>query len=153
MNALIRKLAVLSVLWAVCEMLLPDGKQQQMVRMTLGVLVMTALLSAAGDAATQARLLPSAPAFWEQTAQVSQESYRRTALTAAANQMKSWCERFCQKAGYTAQAMVTLGMDGKVQDISLTLDQPLAPLMTPSELVQAMAKQLDLSVIRLSDAP
>ena len=45
MNSLIRQITVLSVLWTVCELLLPEGKYQPMVRMTASLLVMTALMT------------------------------------------------------------------------------------------------------------
>ena len=48
MDAFVRQLAVLSVLWSLSELLLPEGRQQKMARMTVSVLVMTALLSGMG---------------------------------------------------------------------------------------------------------
>lgn len=141
MNAWVRQLAALSVLWTVCEMLLPEGRQQ-MARMAMGVLAMTALLTTLGNAATQTRVLPAAPAFSEAAVQAAQDSYRRAALTAAANQTGAYCERMAKRAGYTASAAVTLRMDGGVEEIQLVLDTPQAPLLTPSQLIQTIAEQL-----------
>ena len=140
MNGLIRKLAVLAVLWSVCELLMPEGKQQQMVRAAVSVLVLTALLSAAGIwlRGEQAVL----PAVSQQGWQASQDQYRRTALTAFANQAKSWCEAFCRRAGYEAQAEVSLHMDGSLDSVMLTLT-PQTPLMDTQQLADRLAQELN----------
>ncbi len=46
MNAFVRKLVALSTVWAFCELLLPDGKMQKMVRITVSLLMMLSLVSA-----------------------------------------------------------------------------------------------------------
>ena len=45
MNAFIRQMAVLSVLWAFCEMLLPEGRQRRAVRLTVSLMMAASLLS------------------------------------------------------------------------------------------------------------
>lgn len=45
LNAFIRRMAVLSVLWAFCEMLLPEGRQRRAVRLTVSLMMAAALLS------------------------------------------------------------------------------------------------------------
>ena len=44
MDAFVRQLTVLSVLWSLSELLLPEGRLQKMARMTVSVLVMAALI-------------------------------------------------------------------------------------------------------------
>jgi len=155
MNAWLRQLAVLSVLWAVCEMLLPEGRQQQMVRMTMGALVMTALLSTAGETAQSMKLFPEMPAFSDVAAQTAEEGYRRTALTALANQAVAYCERVAGRAGYAAEAEVTLRMDGGVEEIRLRIAQEQIPILMPVQLKKTLSEtlQVDESRIRLLPAP
>lgn len=139
MNAFVRQLAVLSVLWSLCELLLPAGRQQHMVRVTVSVLVMTALLGTAG------RLLAGGaelPAWSVQVEQTGTASYQRAALSAAANQLENWCVRMAQRAGYQAQAAVWLRENGALEKIRLILDSPSAPLMQPQPLCDAIAQAL-----------
>ncbi len=49
MDAFVRQLAVLSVLWSLSELLLPEGRLKKMARMTVSVLVMAALVSGLGS--------------------------------------------------------------------------------------------------------
>jgi len=148
MGALVRQVAALSMLWAVCELLLPDGRQQ-MVRMTVSVLVMTALLSTAGEWLINAP--EGVPALAQQVMQVSRTHYRQTALRAAANQTSAYCERFCTRAGYAAQADVFFRFDGGVERIELRL-QPRFPLKTPEETARLLCEELglDFGCVQLS---
>ena len=146
MNAMVRQIAVLSVLWAMCEMLLPDGRHQQMVRMTASLLVMTALVTTAGSWISGGET--ALPAITQTVQSVSESAYRRTALTALANQLESWCVHTAQRAGYEAAAAVYLTMDGAVERIDLAL-KATAPLMEASELAARMAQQLGLAAERL----
>lgn len=150
MNAFVRQLAVLSVLWALCELILPDGRQQQLARMTVSVLVMTSLLSTAGGLLGSAGKHPQ-PVLAYQAAQASQESYRRTLLSARANQAEAYCERLAQRAGYEAAAAVYLTQQGAVDHILLRL-AALQALMPPEEVQKTLAEQLgiDREKIRLS---
>lgn len=140
MNALIRQIAALSVLWAICEMLLPGRKYQQMVRMTAGLLVMASLASTVFswlDKSPEAQ-----PVMTVRFRQNAQESYQRAALTAAANQMRSLCERLADRAGYQASATVYLRMDGSVEYVQLTLKAKPQVLIPADELKKRLAQQL-----------
>lgn len=147
MNAFVRQVAVLSVLWAMCEMLLPDGKHQQMVRMTASLLVMTALLTTAGG--WIGRTQPAQTAMTWQIMQSSESSYQRTALTAMANQVESYCVRMAQRAGYQASAAVYLTMDGAVEHIVLALETADEALISSAELASVLAGQLGVDQDRI----
>lgn len=149
MNAFVRQLAVLSVLWALCEMILPGGKQQQMVRMTVSVLVMTALLSTASSLLKPPYGKVSA-ALAQQAAAVSQADYRRTALTAWANQAENYCMRLSQRAGYEARAAVYLTPQGAIDHITLQLKGGEQALMPIAELQQTLAAQLCIRVEQIA---
>ena len=138
MDALIRQIVVLSVLWAVCEMLLPDGKLQQMARMTLSVLVMTALLSTAGE--MLGAVPQTKPALAQQAAQRSTHSYRTAVLRSCANQAASYCRQLAQRVGYDADASVFLTQEGQLERIELRLVSQM-PLMSQEELIHALASQ------------
>lgn len=147
MNAFVRQLAVLSVLWALCELLLPGGKQRPLVRMTISVLVITALLSTAGQWLSSLTL-PASPTLAQQTVQTGADSYRRTALTATANQIKGFCERLARRAGYEASATVFLTTEGALERVDLML-RPQTPMMTPQALRGALAQRLGVEENRL----
>ena len=140
MNAFVRQIAVLSVLWAMCEMLLPDGKYQQMVRMTASLLVMSALLTTLGG--WMGKEQPAQPAMTMRIQQAAQDTYHRTALTAMANQLESYCVRMAQRAGYQASAVVCLTMDGALDHVQMQVNQPDAALLPPGELAAVLADQL-----------
>jgi len=140
MNAFVRQIAVLSVLWAMCEMLLPDGKYQQMVRMTASLLVMSALLTTLGGWMEKEQ--PAQPAMTIKIQQAAQDIYHRTALTAMANQLESYCVRMAQRAGYQASAVVCLTMDGALDHVQMQVNQPDAALLPPGELAAVLADQL-----------
>lgn len=146
MNAFVRQLAVLSVLWSFCELLLPEGKQQRMVRLTVSVLVMTALLSALNGllGSVQALEWPSQPVLAQGEGSLQA---RRTALQAAANQARAFCLRQAAKAGYEAECEISLRMDGTLERAVLRLcpkaESP--PLMTAEDLIALLAKGLGVS--------
>lgn len=142
MNALIRQIAVLSVLWAVCELILPDGRYQRMVRMIASLLVMAALTATAGEwFEWKATDQPVVTALVQQSAE---ESYRRSALTSVANQLENWCEQLAGKAGYEARAVVYLTMDGALDHVQMKLKADHAALIPESELKQLLAQQLEV---------
>ena len=140
MNHFVRQLAVLSVLWSLCELLMPQGRQQLAVRMTMAVFVMTALMSSVGALLGQ-------PAHWpawtERTGNAAQQSYQRTYLRVMANQVENYCVRQAQKAGYEAAATVWLNMDGGLEGISLRLQETERVLMSRKELVQHLTQMLE----------
>lgn len=140
MNAFVRQMAALSVLWALCELLLPEGRAQQAVRLTAGVLVMTALLMSAGRLMEQR--LPALTALAPQVQQATSASYGETALRSAANQVKADCQRLAQRAGYQAEAKAFLTMDGAVEQIQLSLiPTETPPLMTETALKEMLAQR------------
>ena len=141
MNGLIRQLAVLAVLWSACELLLPDGRQQQMVRAAVSVPVLTALLSTAGTWVRGEKAV--LPVITQESLNISQSQYLRTALTAFANQTQLYCENYCKRAGYQAQAAVYLHIDGSVERIELTLEA-VAPLMTQERLITSLSRALEV---------
>lgn len=149
MGTFVRQLAVLSVLWAVCELLLPDGRQQQMVRMTVSVLVMAALLSTAGEL-LQVRPQYS-PALAQQLTAGAENHYRKTALRAMANQAAAYCERFFSRAGCSVEASVFLHLDGTLERIEI---ECLADegLISAKEAAGLLVRQLDIDAecLRLS---
>ena len=147
MSAFVRQIAVLSVLWAMCELLLPEGRQQRMVRMTASLLVMAALLSTVGSWLGSAR--SAQPAMTQTVQQTAEDTYRRTALVAFANQLESYCVRMAQRAGYQAGAEVYLTLDGELDHVKLTLNQPEAALISSARLAQTLSQQLDVDEQRI----
>ena len=146
MNAFVRQLAVLSVLWSVVELLLPDGRTQPMIRMTMGVLVMTALVTQAGRWMGTVEEMPAWSAQLTQSAQVQ---YHQTALKSLANQVEGYCVRQAQRAGYQAQAGVWLRQDGAIERIELWLSGDQNVLMDAAELQEHLAQQLQTAPERI----
>jgi len=147
MNAFVRRLAVIAVLWALCEMLMPEGKPQQMVRMTAGVMVMVCMLSAAGG---MMEPFVDVPAWTAETEHTVEENYRRIALQAFANQLASYCERFFANAGYDAQAVVKLHEDGTVQQIRIAMKPAETAQTLDAEAArQHLADSLQISMERV----
>ena len=150
MNVLVRQIAVLSVLWAVCELLLPEGKHQQMVRMTASLLVMTALLTTVSSWLGGAPA--DKPAMTMVVQQAAADTYRKTALTAMANQVQGLCERIAARAGYQAHAAVFVTMEGSVDHVQLSLRPSEKTLVSAERLARMLAEQLGVEQeqIRLS---
>ncbi len=144
MDALIRQLAVLAAVWALCELLLPDGRQQRMVRMAVSLMVTAAFVTTLGRVLRDVPATPqTAPAM--QTAASGPSGYERIALVSLANQVESYCVRMARRAGYQADASVYLYTDGAVQRIELWLargGEP--PLMDEAALSETIAHQLSL---------
>ena len=147
MNAFVRQIAVLAVLWAVCELLLPDGKHQQMVRMTASLLVMTALLTTVNNWLGGAQNVQ--PVMTVAMQQAAEDTYQRTALAAMANQVQGYCERMAEHAGYEASAAVYLMRDGKLDHVQLVLNQPEHALMSADRLARTLANQLGVEEERI----
>lgn len=146
MNAFIRQMASLSVVWSLCELLLPEGRQQKLARLTVSVLVMAALVTAVngllGGAADIA--LPA----WVSTAETAgAQSYARIALTAMANQAEGLCVRLANRAGYQARAAVYLRLDGSLEHVELwldgLLDEASPPLLNTEETAARVAERLE----------
>ncbi len=146
MNQTVRQVAALSVLWAMCELLIPNEKYRQAVRLTAGLLVMSVLLSSAGKFLGSETIAQPAVARSET---VTQRAYLCTALSAAANQVSSYCEHMAQRAGYQAETCVFLAMDGAVERIEITLRKDGNALLSPEELCHTLAKQMDIDAQRI----
>lgn len=151
MNAFVRQLAALSVLWALCELLLPEGRGHQAVRLTVSVLVMTALLSGMGKL-VQSRL-PAITALASQAQTAASQSYAETALRAAANQVQGYCVRAAGRAGYQAGVTAYLRQDGAIDHIAIVL-QPneTPPLMQKDRLLETLAQQLHIQPSQITEA-
>lgn len=148
MEALIRQLAVLAAMWALCELLLPDGRQQRMVRMAVSLMVTAALVTTLGQVLGNVPGAPM-PVLSAQTASGKPSGYDRIALVSLANQVESYCVRLAKRAGYQAEVAVYLHGDGSVERIELQLAASAAPLMEKETLLQTMADQLSLNPDKL----
>lgn len=148
MEALIRQLAVLAAMWALCELLLPDGRQQRMVRMAVSLMVTAALVTTLGQVLGNVPCAPM-PVLSAQTASGKPSGYDRIALVSLANQVESYCVRLAKRAGYQAEVAVYLHGDGSVERIELQLAASTAPLMEKETLLQTMADQLSLNPDKL----
>ena len=146
MRDFVRQTAVLSVLWALCELVVPNGALQKLVRAAAGMLILTALLTTAG------RLLPgtttASVSLSTQAQHASADSYHRTALTALANQTQRYCEQLAAQAGYEARAVVTLWSDGALESVEIQLSARSA-LLTWRELRSEIARRLDTQEERI----
>ena len=146
MDAFVRQLAVLSVLWSLSELLLPEGRLQKMARMTVSVLVMAALVSGLGSL-MDIQLESALPAAADASA--GGDSYARAALSAAVNQAEGYCVRLARRAGYEARAAVYLTMEGAVDHIDLWLMPGEAPLLDAEEVARTIADELAVPVERV----
>ena len=146
MDAFVRQLAVLSVLWSLSELLLPEGRLQKMARMTVSVLVMAALVSGLGSL-MDIQLESALPAAADASA--GGDSYARAVLSAAANQAEGYCVRLARRAGYEARAAVYLTMEGAVDHIDLWLMPGEAPLLDAEEVARTIADELAVPVERV----
>lgn len=142
MNAFVRQLAVLSVLWSVVELLLPDGRQQPMLRMTMGILVMTALITQAGR---WMGTVDEMPAWSTQMGQATETQYRQTALRSFANQVENYCVQQAERIGYQVQAGVWIRQDGSIERIKLQLLEGGNGLMNAQEFQSHLAQQLQIA--------
>ncbi len=139
MDAFVRQLAVLSVLWSLSELLLPEGRLQKMARMTVSVLVMAALISGLGNL-MNIQVESALPAVSDAAA--VGESYARAAVSAAANQAETYCVQLARRAGYEARAAVYLTLEGAVDHIDLSLAAGETPLLSEEEVARTIAGQL-----------
>ena len=131
MDAFVRQLAVLSVLWSLSELLLPEGRLQKMARMTVSVLVMAALVSGLGSL-MDIQLESALPAAADASA--GGDSYARAALSAAANQAEGYGVRLARRA---------------VDHIDLWLMPGEAPLLDAEEVARTIADELAVPVERV----
>lgn len=154
MNTFVRQLAVLSIIWSFCELLLPDGKQQKMVRMTVSLLVMAALITAVNGLLGQStNTLMSIPASSALAQTVDEARYSQTALTAIANQAENICVRIAKNAGYQAAAAVYMKADGSLDHMEISLAKWLEdsspPLLNEEELISRIADAFETDTSKL----
>ena len=121
-----------------------------MVRMTASLLIMTALITTVNGWLGGAQ--SAKPVMAAAVQQTAEDSYRRTALTAAANQVQGYCERMAERAGYRAAAAVYLTMEGTLDHVQLVLNRPEQVLVSADRLARELAEQLgaEHDQIRLS---
>lgn len=142
MNAFVRRLVVLSVLWAALEMLLPHRRQQPMIRMTMGVLVMTALVSQAGQWLGG---MGGMPVWIVRQETLLETEHLETVLRSQANQVEWYCARQAERAGYQSEAGVWIRQDGSIDHIELRLLSRENALLTPEKLREHLAVQLNIA--------
>lgn len=150
MNAFVRRLAALSVLWALCELLLPEGGQQRLARFTVSAMVMISLVSALGGLlGVRMDTAPTAPAVAQ--AAPDESHYRMAALRSLANQAQGLCQRVAARAGYRAVAAAYLGMDGALDHVELALEpmEGQTALCAPAELAARLADALGAEPSRI----
>jgi len=165
MGAFLRQIIALSALWALCELLLPDGGISRMARLIISLLVMAVLVTSAIDALKHWRsaeisvtetLGVAALNSVEEARQNNEASYAEAYLRSQANQAEDICVRMARGAGYVASAAVYLQADGTLERIDLivksALDSGAQPLFSAEELRQKIAEafMIERSRIRLS---
>ncbi len=163
MNEFLRKLSALAICVTLAELLLPQGGVRQAARLSLTLLVTLLMAGALMELLAAVRLTEAAssPAAMIETALAesdaqTEERYRRTALTAWANQLAERCERLCRSVGYEAQATACLQTDGSVHHVALRLlSRDDAPLYSPAELPARLCEALGLTEgqVYWQDAP
>ena len=144
MNAFVRQIAVLSVLWSLCELLLPSGRQQKMARMPVSILVMAALISAVSGLLGTRVQVAGLPALAQAVEDAGAQSYTRIAIQAAANQTERFAVSLARQAGYSARVAVAFRADGALDHIQLWLERKpdTPPLVEEGRLAEALAQRL-----------
>lgn len=153
MNGFVRQLAALAALWALCELLQCNHRQQQMVRLAVSLMIMVALIASLGKLLGTVKQTEW-PVFSPSEQAQTTSGYQRIALTSLANQVEQYCLRTARKAGYEAQCAVFLHMDGSVKEIQLHLSpENTPPVMAETTLVAALARQLSIPQETISWQP
>ncbi len=150
MNAFLRQIAVLGVLSALGELVLPEGSVRPAVRLVLSlmcsvVLVVTVTGWLKGDSAAASA---QAQQGWLTVSQHHQretdELARRQAVESAANQLSQAAQRYCQNAGYEAQAVSYWTQQGALERLELRLAPDDMPLVDESTLLDRLCTQFGL---------
>ncbi|MBE5815961.1 MAG: hypothetical protein E7320_12325 [Clostridiales bacterium] len=152
MEAFVRQLVALAGLWALCELLLPEGRQQRMVHMAVSLMVMAALIGSLSSLAGQTPAVQWPVLALQNAMPVT--GYDRIALKSTAEQAALLCSRTAQRAGYTASAVVRLHTDGSLAAVDMYLQrggQP--PLMAEDSLCGALAELLGAERERIRWSP
>ncbi len=152
MNTFIRQLTALAALWALCELLVPLGRQP-MVRLTVHLMVMAALLLSLGQLVGSVGQMEW-PVFAAEGSASAATGYRQLALTGFANQMEQVCRQTAARAGYDVQAAVYLRNSGQVERVELYLARRSSPpVMEEAAVAQAIAQLLEVSPERICWQP
>lgn len=132
MNAFLRQMAVLGILTALAEHLLPEGGLQKAGRLVMGLLMMLTILTAIlnllkmplPDIAGLFRFQQQA----ELTALTEPQSYRDTVLESLRRQVQDSAERAAQSAGYPhTAAQAELSQNGEILWIRLSVQADDVP--------------------------
>ncbi len=153
MAGFLRNIVALSGIWALCELLLPEGGVQKMARLFISLLVMTVLVASLADALSElgGKSLPSLAGALGDVARESasaplaaEAGYTQAYLRSQANQAEDACVRIAKNAGYVARAKVYLQAGGALERIELLVEGPLRqdspPLIDPEQLRQTITK-------------
>ena len=144
MNGFIRQMAVLSVLWSLCELLLPEGRAHKAARMTASVLARTALLAGAGRLMRTS--LPELSVLAPRMQQAAAQTYQETALQSAANQVRDDCRRLAERAGYQGWFTAYITLEGRIDHIEGCLTALKTPIQTQEELRQLLEQRYEAPV-------
>ncbi len=124
MNAFLRQMAVLGILTALAEHLLPEGGLQKAGRLVMGLLMMFTILTAILNLLKMP--LPDVAALFrfqqqaELTALTEPQSYRDAVLESLRRQVQDAAERAAKSAGYPGvTARAELSQNGEILDIRL----------------------------------
>jgi hypothetical protein len=143
-NGFVVRLAVLSVLWAFCEMLLPEGKSRRMVQFIVSLMMMLSLIGFTADLlGREAPHAGNMPVLAETSPGVEG---RRIFLQARANQLRSYAIGLGERAGFRTDATVYMQENGAVERMELTLwkRENGPPIMTGTALAETLARTLDI---------
>ena len=151
LNAFIRRMAVLSVLWAFCEMLLPEGRQRRAVRLTVSLMMAAALLSSVTALlpASAERVQESFALFRQAEGSAAAD---RLALQAAAREAEAFLVRLAEKAGYDAQGSVWLCTNGALYqaEVRVSPNKGQTLLLSTGQLRQKIAQALQVEEDRIT---
>lgn len=167
MGSFLRNIVALAAIWALCELLLPEGSIQKSVRLTMSLLVMTVLVGSMADAlsgltgGTAYDLTDALGGVAYESAQQAdtarETEYTYAYLRSLANQAEDTCVRMAKGAGYQAQTRVYLQANGALERIELVVLGPARegdpPLVSREELRLSITKafQTEESRVRLID--
>ena len=156
MNAFLRQIAALGVLSALGELALPEGTMRSAVRLVLSLVCSVVLAvtlmgllkgrdARAVSAQTSQSWLRAAEAGQRQTDELA----RQQAVESAANQLSRMAERYCQNAGYAAEAVSYWTREGELTRLELRLVGN-APLTDEKSLLDRLCAQFELERARVT---
>lgn len=163
MDSFLRQVVALSALWALCELLLPEGGVTRAVRLVVSLLVMTVLLTSLADALLQwtgtgasSVTATIGNVAFESTAETevsARRGYTHAFLRSQANQAEDVCVRMANRAGYRASAAVYLQESGALERIDMrvigALREDSPPLISVEELQRTITKAFEAETSRV----